>query len=155
MISNKKDIKNFATTALRIAVYSTLPGSVSLITKKTQDSEGNIVEVNKTNDELDEDLTKVEFWSEMTKKKAQVAQEMAIANRISTAETVEIEEFFDKNAEGNLGVDYSKGANIGGKGQNVSKRIYRFTGFNDNTDGVSEILKSVMGLGDSNEQEIK
>ena len=34
MISNKKDIKNFATTALRIAVYSTLPGSVSLITKK-------------------------------------------------------------------------------------------------------------------------
>ncbi|MCM3111693.1 hypothetical protein [Lederbergia lenta] len=74
---------------------------------------------------------------------ARVAQELAIAERISNAETVEIEEFYDVSGEGNLGVNAKKGSvNVGasGDGRKVTKRIYKFKGIIGQTE-VNEVCE--------------
>lgn len=68
---------------------------------------------------------------------ARVAQELAIAERIGNAETVEIEEFYDVGGEGNVGVSAKKGSlNVGvsGEGRKVTKRIYKFKGVINHSD---------------------
>jgi hypothetical protein len=75
---------------------------------------------------------------------ARVAQELAIAERISNAETVEIEEFYDVSGEGGLGINGKQGSfNLGasGEGRKITKRIYKFTG-----------VIAQLDLSDSNEQ---
>lgn len=72
-----------------------------------------------------------ELQMRMAEAQARVAQEVAIARRIETAEEVEMEEFYDYSGEGHIGAkfngeDLSVGA--GGSGRRVSKRIYRFRG---------------------------
>ncbi|MBO2616523.1 hypothetical protein [Shewanella algae] len=67
----------------------------------------------------------------MAEMQARVAQEMAIAQRIQSAQEVEIEEYYEGTGEGNAGLKASDGAlNIGisGKGSKVTKRVYRFKG---------------------------
>ena len=62
---------------------------------------------------------------------ARVAQEIAIARRIESAEEVEMEEFYDYSGEGSVGGKLDeKGLFVGagGSGRRVSKRIYRFRG---------------------------
>ena len=71
---------------------------------------------------------------------ARVAQELAIARRIETAEEVEMEEFYDNTAEGHLGAKsggdgLSFGA--GGSGRKISKRVFRFRGFSKPGEGVA------------------
>ncbi len=67
----------------------------------------------------------------MAERQAKVAQELALARRIESALEVEMEEFYDINGSGNAGLS-SEGntlsAGIGGKGQKVTKRIFRFKG---------------------------
>lgn len=65
----------------------------------------------------------------MAEMQAKVAQEMAIAQRIQSAQEVEIEEYYEGTGEGNAGLSSNDGAiNLGvsGKGSKVTKRIYRF-----------------------------
>lgn len=65
---------------------------------------------------------------------AKIVQEMAIAKRIETADEVEIEEYYDNNAEGKLGLKGDeKGLSLGisGNSNRVSKRIYKFKGYNE------------------------
>jgi hypothetical protein len=71
----------------------------------------------------------------MSEFQAKVAQEVAIARRIDTAEEVEIEEFYDTSGKGNIGVNaktegesLSVGVGIAGEGRRVTKHIYRFRG---------------------------
>lgn len=122
--------------------------SLSSTTKKVKDNDGNEHDIDKSEDELVKDLNKVDFWSEVSKKKAQVAQEMAIASRISTAESVEIEEFFDTSGQGKSGFSFSNKPELGlsGKGQRISKRVYKFTGFNESTEAVSDVLSSILDI---------
>ncbi len=70
---------------------------------------------------------------QMAKLQAQVAQEMAIASRIESAEEVEIEEFYEVSGKGNAGanLDSKSGMiNLGAsvEGLRVTKRIYHFKG---------------------------
>ena len=70
----------------------------------------------------------------MAKLQAQVAQEMAIASRIESAEEVEIEEFYDSAAKGNLGAEFNAETKVGtlglgGEGRVVTKRVYHFKGW--------------------------
>jgi hypothetical protein len=62
---------------------------------------------------------------------ARVAQEVAIARRIQTADEVEMEEYYDYSGDGHIGGKYD-GTNIsigaGGSGRRVSKRIFKFKG---------------------------
>lgn len=67
----------------------------------------------------------------MAEAQARVAQEVAIARRIETAEEVEMEEFYDYSGEGHIGAKsdgqfLSLGA--GGAGRRISRRVYRFRG---------------------------
>jgi hypothetical protein len=66
---------------------------------------------------------------------AKVKQEEAIAERIRTSEEVLIEEYYDSNDMGSIGVDVKQtgmNAGLNAKNQRISKRIYRFSG-NDRT----------------------
>lgn len=63
-----------------------------------------------------------------------VAQELAIARRIETADEVEIEEFYDNSKEGYAGLKGTEegiSLGIGGNGRKITKRIYKFKGYND------------------------
>jgi len=72
-----------------------------------------------------------ELEMRMAESQARVAQEVAIARRIQTAEEVEVEEYYDYHGDGHIGGKYD-GANIsigaGGSGRRVSKRIFKFKG---------------------------
>ena len=74
----------------------------------------------------------------MAERQAKVAQELAIADRIKSAEEVSIEEYYDNSVEGNAGIGVSEaGINLGVNGRTgvVSKRIYRFS--NNNSDALT------------------
>ncbi|GCE80491.1 hypothetical protein MSKU3_1966 [Komagataeibacter oboediens] len=82
-------------------------------------------------DDLQAEVAKQEVRLQFELKQAKIAQELAIAQRISEAETVEIEEFYDLSGKVKAGVGIEeKSANIGmsGEGTRVSKRIYTFKG---------------------------
>lgn len=70
----------------------------------------------------------------MAEDQAKVAQEIAIARRIDTAEEVTIEEFYDTSGEAGIGLN-SNGENISlgvnGSARRVTKRIYTFKGWRD------------------------
>jgi hypothetical protein len=82
-------------------------------------------------EELKLDAAKKEVLTATAEREAKVAQELAIAERITTALEVTIEEFYQYKAEGAVGtkIDGTK-VNIGasGSGQRVTRRIYRFNG---------------------------
>jgi len=68
---------------------------------------------------------------QMAHAQAKVAQELAIAQRIENADEVILEEYYEGEAEGKLGVTGDeKGLNVGvaGSGRKVTKRVYRFVG---------------------------
>jgi hypothetical protein len=82
-------------------------------------------------EELKIDAAKKEVLTATAEREAKVAQELAIAERITTALEVTIEEFYEYKGEGAIGtqIDGTK-LNIGasGSGQRVSRRIYKFSG---------------------------
>ena len=72
-----------------------------------------------------------ELQMRISEAQARVAQEIAIARRIESADEVEMEEFYDYSGEVNVGGKLDeKGLFVGagGSGRRVSKRIYRFRG---------------------------
>lgn len=82
-------------------------------------------------EDLRQELSKQELRLGFDMQQARIAQELAIAHRITNAETVEIEEFYDKSGSGQAGVGVTEtGLNIGlrGDGKSVVKRIYKFSG---------------------------
>jgi len=82
-------------------------------------------------DALREEVAKQEIRLKFELQKAKIDQELAIAQRIRDAETVEIEEFYDRSAKGELGakVDGSVASlGLGAEGKSVTKRIYHFSG---------------------------
>lgn len=85
---------------------------------------------------LQEEAAKQRLQMELAQEQARVAQELAIARRIDSAEEVEIEEFYDASSKGNLnvGVDAASSTGsigLGGEGRKVTKRIYHFKGWRD------------------------
>ena len=72
-----------------------------------------------------------ELQMRISEAQARVAQEIAIARRIESADEVEMEEFYDYSGEASIGGKLDeKGIFLGagGSGRRVSKRIYRFRG---------------------------
>ncbi|HDR9133833.1 TPA: hypothetical protein QDA91_004988 [Burkholderia vietnamiensis] len=82
---------------------------------------------------LKEEISKQNLQMQFAQHQARVAQELAIARRIDSAEEVEIEEFYDVSgkAQGGLTVDANTATGslgLGGEGRKVTKRVYRFKG---------------------------
>jgi len=68
---------------------------------------------------------------QMAHAQAKVAQEVAIAQRIEYADEVIIEEYYEGEAKGKVGITGDeKGMTVGvsGEGRRVTKRVYRFIG---------------------------
>lgn len=83
---------------------------------------------------LQEEAAKQRLKMELAQEQARVAQELAIARRIDSAEEVEIEEFYDVSGKGNLDVKVNAttqtgSIGLGGEGRKVTKRVYHFKGW--------------------------
>lgn len=87
-----------------------------------------------TIDQLSEEVRRQDLYYQTLEYKAKLAQELAISQRIATAEEVEIEEYYEGEGNGSLGLNINEGnisLGAAGSGRKVTKRIYRFTGFNE------------------------
>lgn len=95
-------------------------------------------------EDLEEEVSRQEVINKISAVQAKALQELAIARRIDTALEVEIEEFYEGNGEGGVGVTLSQGnakAGINGAGSKITKRIYRFKGFRDVSENEVERLE--------------
>ncbi|TYS60540.1 hypothetical protein FZD47_20220 [Bacillus infantis] len=84
--------------------------------------------------ELEEEAIKQDIYTQMSEAQARIAQELAIAQRINTADEVEIEEYYEGEGNGGIGVQATQSnINIGvsGHGRKVVKRVYKFKGWNE------------------------
>lgn len=85
-------------------------------------------------EEIQNESLKQELLSKIAEDQAKVAQELAIARRIDTAEEVTIEEFYDTDIEGSAGINAKEGnvsLGLSGSHRKVTKRIYTFKGWRD------------------------
>ena len=85
-------------------------------------------------EDIKQEALRQEISLKMSEYQAKVAQEIAIARRIDTAEEVIIEEYYDTTREGGLGVKLegeSISAGLSGSGRRVSERVYTFKGWRD------------------------
>ena len=85
-------------------------------------------------EEIEENPESIDVSLKLLQNQIRIAQELAIAKRIETADEVEIEEFYDNQKEGNIGIKGdNNGVNIGLNGHinKITKRVYRFKGYND------------------------
>ena len=83
---------------------------------------------------LKEEVAKQEIRLRFELQQAKIAQELAISERISNAEVVEIEEFYDVSGSAPAGAHVNKDSaacGLGAEGKSVTKRIYQFRGFRD------------------------
>lgn len=81
---------------------------------------------------LEDESKKQRINMEFQAHQARVSQELAIAQRIYFSDTVEIEEFYDGQGKGALGVKGDEsGITLGasGEGRRVTKRIIKFAGW--------------------------
>jgi RNA 3'-terminal phosphate cyclase len=81
--------------------------------------------------ELRREAERQELMMQMAERQAKVAQELALARRIESAQEVEMEEFYDISGAGHAGVKSDAStvsAGFGAQGQKVTKRIFRFKG---------------------------
>ncbi|MBT0422802.1 hypothetical protein [Morganella morganii] len=87
-----------------------------------------------TTDELKESAKRSELESFILQSRAKVEQELSIARRIMCADEVEIEEYYDINGKGSVGVKTDESSfTIGasGEGRKVTKRVIKFKGFGE------------------------
>ncbi|NAN54819.1 hypothetical protein EX349_26865 [Pseudomonas protegens] len=92
-------------------------------------------------DVLREETVKRELEMRMAEAEARVAQELAIARRIETAEEVEMTEFFEYAGEGHAGLkanESSISVGVSGSGRRISKRKFVFKGGAVNYEGTSQ-----------------
>lgn len=111
-------------------VVSPLLGRLMEITTSST-NKSNQVATSGTLDELRVEAERQDITMRMTERQAKVAQELALARRIETAEEVEMEEFYDISGSGNAGIKTdgnTVSAGVAAQGQKVTKRIFRFKG---------------------------
>lgn len=98
----------------------------------------------KTIKQLEEQAIRQKLEQAIWEAKAKTLQEIAIAKRIETATTVEIEEYYDLSGEASAGIS-TNGQNIqvgmSAAGRKVSKRIYRFTGWSKESTTASDLTE--------------
>ncbi|ATG17193.1 hypothetical protein CO695_13135 [Providencia alcalifaciens] len=104
------------------------------ISKILEKSGNEISESTANIDELNDKAKRVEIESKALLAQAKVEQELSIARRIMCAQEVEIEEYYDINGKGTVGLKTEQeGITFGasGEGSKVTKRVIKFSGFNE------------------------
>ena len=90
---------------------------------------------------LEDEAKKQRINMEFQAHQARVAQELAISQRIYFSDIVEIEEFYDGQGKGSLGVKGDEsGITLGasGEGRRVTKRIIKFSGWGQSVPAVEK-----------------
>ncbi|MEH7388244.1 hypothetical protein V7147_23025 [Bacillus sp. JJ1521] len=135
---------NFKNMSTKEKVLFAVNPQLYLIGKGTQKAIEKVQSIaeneNSTMDKLKEEAARQEIIAQVSEAQARVSQELAIAQRINTAQEVEIEEFYDTSGKGGLSANITEGtvtAGLTGEGRKVTKRIYRFTGWHD---GANEVF---------------
>ena len=80
---------------------------------------------------IDDQLKKQQFELQLAHMQAKVAQEIAIAQRIENASEVIIEEYYEGETKGKVGITGDEnGLNLGVSGEHrkITKKIYKFIG---------------------------
>ncbi|MFT9068667.1 MAG: hypothetical protein ABF446_00035 [Acetobacter orientalis] len=125
---------------INLAASSLVP-VMNLIVKGLMEASGLVRTASKESvSALHEEVAKQEILLQFEMKQAKVAQELAIAQRISEAETVEIEEFYDISGQLKAGLQSdlnSIHAGLSTGTSRVTKRIYTFKGINPAADKAS------------------
>jgi hypothetical protein len=133
--------KSFGEIASDVAYEFFVPGYVKVLRNALSDSQGDIKAAESQGvSELELEAAKQKIIMEFQAHQARVSQEIAIAERISTSQQVEITEYYDVSGNGNLGVNAKEsGITIGasGEGRKVTHRVIKFSGLDaiDVTDG--------------------
>lgn len=131
--------KSFTEIASDVAYEIFVPGYVKVIRSAMSDSQGDIKSAeSKGIAELELEAAKQKVIMEFQAHQARVSQEIAIAERISTSNEVEITEYYDASGKGHAGLTANEGsitAGIGGEGRKVTHRVIKFTGFFNSLDG--------------------
>lgn len=111
-------------------------GIASSLAEQFTKSNKNSQEILDTNDDekIKLELKRKKFETEILEMEAKVAQELAISRRIENAAVVEIEEYYEGSGKGNAGLNAQKGSvdiGLSGEGKKITKRIYRFSGYEE------------------------
>ena len=125
--------KSFTDIAGDVAYEFFVPGYVKIIRSAMSDAQGDIKSAeSKGIAELELEAAKQKIVMEFQAHQARVSREVAIAERISTSEQVEITEYYDASGKGHAGLtanEASLTAGVGGEGRKVTQRTIKFTGF--------------------------
>ncbi|WP_020160569.1 hypothetical protein [Methylobacter marinus] len=128
------DTKRLTSIAGDVAIGIFVPDYVRAIYSALSDSQSDVKAAeSKGIPTLEEEARKQQILMEFQAHQARVAQELAIAERISVSSEVEIEEYYDISGKGHAGAKAEKEAvsfGVGGEGRRVTKRIIRFSGWN-------------------------
>lgn len=121
-------------TITKVGKFALLGPIGYLLSEGLQTSSKEMAEASaKKLEALKEEAAKQEIMMSSQQHQAKVAQELAIAERISRASEVEIEEYYDQSSSAEAGISGSAttqsfGLSAKGEGRNVTKRIYKFRG---------------------------
>lgn len=116
----------------KFAADMVVPFGGQLVESLTKSTSAVVAASEKGLDALKDEIAKQELKLGFEMKQAKISQELAIAQRISNAETVEIEEFYDTSGRGHLGLkgeEQSITLGLGAEGKRVVRRLYKFIGW--------------------------
>jgi hypothetical protein len=139
---DKMNTKDKVMFALSPSTYLLTKGAEKAVEKIQGMSDATLTE-------LKQESARQELLAQIAQAQSRVAQELAIATRINTAEVVEIEEFYDTSGKGGISATMqgeSLTAGISGEGRKVTKRVYKFTGWHD---GAKEVFEHQVNLNDN------
>ncbi|MEH7388271.1 hypothetical protein V7147_23160, partial [Bacillus sp. JJ1521] len=104
---------NFKNMSTKEKVLFAVNPQLYLIGKGTQKAIEKVQSIsedeNSTMDKLKEEAARQEIIAQVSEAQARVSQELAIAQRINTAQEVEIEEFYDTSGKGGLSANITEG----------------------------------------------
>lgn len=109
-----------------------VPGYVKILRNALLDSQGGIKAAESQGvSELELEAAKQKIIMEFQAHQARVSQEIAIAERISTSDEVEITEYYDVSGNGHMGLNVKENGitiGAGGEGRKVTHRVIKFSG---------------------------
>ena len=125
--------KSFTEVAGDVAYELFVPNYMKVIRSAMSESQGDIrTAEGKGIVELQMEAAKQKVIMEFQAHQARVSQEVAIAERISTSNEVEITEYYDTSGKGHAGLSANEAsitAGVGGEGRKVTHRVIKFGGF--------------------------
>lgn len=126
--------KSFSEIAIDAAYEAFVPGYIKVLRTALTDSQGGIKTAESQGiQELQAEAQKQKIVMEFQAHQARVSQEIAIAERISTSNEVEITEYYDASGKGHAGLSAQESnvtAGVAGEGRKVTHRIIKFSGCN-------------------------